>query len=594
MNDYNNSSNHISESILIQYFQMGFKLVPIGNDGVTPNVNGLLIPEEQLISIKESKSGKVEPVNYINDHPEFWTEDRIKKEAYRFKNVATLPGKTHLRTADGSPLYLNALDIDSEQVYTILGRLSGRDVKDFYFLDKSCKSTFVSKTKKKYGRHIFWLSNKQHKPIITSECKPGSEFEIKTKFGLITLPESRHRDDPNFHYKKIGMDKIGRFDGMYDSLIDTLQDCLKPPREKNTNHYAKENTNNSKINLNDEQIDLLYQLLSPCYRTGYRHQTIYGLSGLMHKHHVTIDSSISLIQKLSVDDEEKDSRLLLLHSTYEKNPNEVSGYQYLLSVLENVVDGGRAYAKNILRKIVDMISLRDTDQDTITSLTEQVMTEYSLKTMRDNEEMYYYEIGRGLYLRLTDSIIKEYLEILYPKIKTHIVNEIIQKIKRRTYVDREQFDNNIDIINVQNGLLNIWTGQLKEHSPDFLSIIQLPIVYNPNSKCQTILRFLGQILHPQDVFTAMEIIGYLLYRTAEYEKAVMLYGNGDNGKSVFIKLIEAFIGSENCSRVPLQDLDNDRFSSADLYGKVVNTFADLTSQKLLRRVISKLLCLEIQ
>jgi P4 family phage/plasmid primase-like protien len=83
------------------------------------------------------------------------------------------------------------------------------------------------------------------------------------------------------------------------------------------------------------------------------------------------------------------------------------------------------------------------------------------------------------------------------------------------------------------------------------------------------------------VFTALEIIGYLLYQTAEYEKAVMLYGNGDNGKSVFIKLIESFVGPENCSHVPLQDLDNDRFSSADLYGKVVNTFADLTAQKLM-------------
>jgi P4 family phage/plasmid primase-like protien len=170
---------------------------------------------------------------------------------------------------------------------------------------------------------------------------------------------------------------------------------------------------------------------------------------------------------------------------------------------------------------------------------------------------------------------------LNPKVKTHTVNEIIQKIKRRTYINRNESDNQTDIINVQNGLLNVWTGELSEHSPHFLSIVQLPIVYDPNAKCPTILRFLGQVLHPQDVFTAMEIIGYLLYRAAIYEKAVMLYGNGDNGKGIFIKLIEAFVGSENCSHVPLQELDNDKFSSADLYGKLVNTFADLTSQKLL-------------
>ena len=115
---------------------------------------------------------------------------------------------------------------------------------------------------------------------------------------------------------------------------------------------SRENTNNSKINLNDEQIDTLYQSLSPCYRTGYRYQIIYGLSGLMHKHHVAIESSISLIQKLSIDDEEKDNRLLNVRSTYQKSPKQVSGYQYFLSVLENVVDGGRIYAKNILSPII--------------------------------------------------------------------------------------------------------------------------------------------------------------------------------------------------------------------------------------------------
>ena len=135
--------------------------------------------------------------------------------------------------------------------------------------------------------------------------------------------------------------------------------------------------------------------------------------------------------------------------------------------------------------------------------------------------------------------------------------------------------------NVQNGLLNIWTGELKDHSPEYLSVVQLPIIFNAHKKCPNIVSFLGQVLHPHDVFTAMEIIGYILYRSAVYEKAIMLYGNGDNGKSVFIKLVETFVDTQNCSHVPLQELDNDKFSSADLFGKLVNTFADLKSQKLM-------------
>jgi P4 family phage/plasmid primase-like protien len=108
----------------------------------------------------------------------------------------------------------------------------------------------------------------------------------------------------------------------------------------------------------------------------------------------------------------------------------------------------------------------------------------------------------------------------------------------------------------------------------------LPIRYDPSAKCPKILRFLGQVLHPQDVFTAMQLFGYILLKSSKFEKAFMLYGSGNNGKSVFIKLIESFVGKHNASHVSLQDLDGDRFASADLYGKLVNVFADLKATKL--------------
>ena len=137
----------------------------------------------------------------------------------------------------------------------------------------------------------------------------------------------------------------------------------------------------------------------------------------MHKHHVAIESSLSLIQKLSIDDEEKDNRLLNVRSTYQKSPKEVSGYQYFLSVLENVVDGGRIDAKNILSHIINVISVQTNTQGIIMDLTERVSTEFTFKTMRDNEEIYYYDTA-GLYRKFGDRVIKEYVEIIRPSIKT--------------------------------------------------------------------------------------------------------------------------------------------------------------------------------
>ena len=141
---------------------MGFKLVPLAQDGKTPNVQGLLADEEQTRSIGEPLSdGKAHPVNYIYTHPEFWSEERIRKEAWRFHNVATTFGKTHLKDEQDNDLYLNKLDLDSEEVFTRLANIHVKD-KDYFFIDEMCRITYVTRTKKRCGRHIYWLC---HKPL---------------------------------------------------------------------------------------------------------------------------------------------------------------------------------------------------------------------------------------------------------------------------------------------------------------------------------------------------------------------------------------------------------------------------------------------
>ncbi|HJT47614.1 MAG TPA: phage/plasmid primase, P4 family [Nitrososphaeraceae archaeon] len=211
-----------------------------------------------------------------------------------------------------------------------------------------------------------------------------------------------------------------------------------------------------------------------------------------------------------------------------------------------------------------------------------LMQMYYFKTMSDTCEIYYYDESKGIYVSGAEIIIESQAELMTGgTVSTSIVNEAMNHIRRRTYKSRAEFDDSEPhIINLQNGLLNTDTLELKDHSPDQLSLVQLPIKYDPKARCPAIAKFLGQVLYWEDVFTALEIIGYCLYKTAEYEKAVMLAGSGSNGKSVFLKLIEALVGSENTSHIALQDLDRDRFAAAGLYCKMVNTFADLKQVKL--------------
>src|SRR5262249_27427377 len=141
------------------------------------------------------------------------------------------------------------------------------------------------------------------------------------------------------------------------------------------------------------------------------------------------------------------------------------------------------------------------------------------------------------------------------------------------------FDSDIDIVNLQNGLLNIHTLAFTEHSPDYLSLVQLPIKYDPNAKCPNVLKFLGKVLKPKNVFTALELFGYCLYRTSKYEKALLCVGKGANGKGTFLSLLGHFLGKKNTAHVSLQDINDNRFATAQLYGKLANIFADLKNAK---------------
>jgi P4 family phage/plasmid primase-like protien len=218
--------------------------------------------------------------------------------------------------------------------------------------------------------------------------------------------------------------------------------------------------------------------------------------------------------------------------------------------------------------------------DLVVSIAEELMQNHTFATMNDTGEIYYYDAYKGMYLPGGEILIETEAEESENRILTYKVNEIINKIKRRTYKSRTEFDRDLDLLNLKNGLLNVITGELVEHSSEYLSLVQLPINYDPKAKCPNILRFLGQVLRPKDVFTVLQLFGYCLLRTAKYEKAVMCCGLGDNGKGTLLKLVERFLGEQNVSHASIQELNNDRFAIADLHGKLANVCADLKAEKL--------------
>jgi P4 family phage/plasmid primase-like protien len=164
-------------------------------------------------------------------------------------------------------------------------------------------------------------------------------------------------------------------------------------------------------------------------------------------------------------------------------------------------------------------------------------------------------------------------------VNNKLVSDILGNVKRRTYTDRELF-NNRHVINVKNGLLDLDTLQLQPHTPDYLSTAQLDVFYNPDAKAPKITKFFKEVAQSGDVALIEEIIGWLLWPDYHIHKAIMLVGPGRNGKGTLLRLITAFMGRKSISNVTLQDLVSDTFAKSDLYGKLANIGGDLPSKDL--------------
>ena len=135
----------------------------------------------------------------------------------------------------------------------------------------------------------------------------------------------------------------------------------------------------------------------------------------------------------------------------------------------------------------------------------------------------------------------------------------------------------LDRVNVLNGILDIASGELEPHSPDFLSPIQINAAWDPEADCPAIDHFVQRVFpyDAQDVF--YQLAGLFLIPDSRCQKAVLFLGSGasGSGKSVATALLRTFLDPRNVSNVPLHDLTEGSFSLAELRGKLLNISADV-------------------
>lgn len=146
--------------------------------------------------------------------------------------------------------------------------------------------------------------------------------------------------------------------------------------------------------------------------------------------------------------------------------------------------------------------------------------------------------------------------------------------------DFDDFNRNPYLVNVRNGLLDIRDMSFNEHTPSYLSTVQLNVEYNPQVDCPQFKKFLNEVLDCKLIPLVQEIVGYLLTTNTASQKAFVFWGPARTGKSTLLWVVEyLLLGKKNVSNIPWQEI-GDKFKTAELLGKLANVFSDLPSKSI--------------
>lgn len=189
----------------------------------------------------------------------------------------------------------------------------------------------------------------------------------------------------------------------------------------------------------------------------------------------------------------------------------------------------------------------------------------------------------GVWKQVDDREVKKIIHevALGNELTTMTVNSILDMVKTETYRPGHQFDQDGTFINCLNGELHHIKGGwiLQPHVREHYRTTQIPIEYDLKAPAPMFEKFMGEVfLGDSDALEktilVCELLGYTMLATCRFEKFVLLFGGGANGKSVLLAVVEAMAGRDSVCAVQPNQFEN-RFQRAHLNGKLANIVTEI-------------------
>jgi putative DNA primase/helicase len=133
-----------------------------------------------------------------------------------------------------------------------------------------------------------------------------------------------------------------------------------------------------------------------------------------------------------------------------------------------------------------------------------------------------------------------------------------------------------ELITLQNGLLDLKTGQLLPHTLDYFDMVLLPYKYDPEATCPFFMANLHRMFadKPDVIPFLQEYFGWVLSPNSDAQIFLYLHGTGSTGKTSLLASLEALIGPQNTAHQCLAELAGE-FGMHPLMGKKLNVCSDM-------------------
>jgi putative DNA primase/helicase len=161
-------------------------------------------------------------------------------------------------------------------------------------------------------------------------------------------------------------------------------------------------------------------------------------------------------------------------------------------------------------------------------------------------------------------------------------DELFKEFMSLNYLDIADSLEDQVLINLQNGCYEIGDqgGRLREFRQEDFLTYQLSFDYDPKAKAPLFEKYLERVLPSPDLRKIFfETVAYTLTKNkrCKFEKMVIFKGEGANGKSVALELIQELLGRNNVSNYSLASLtDQKGYQRANIGNKLVNIASELS------------------